>query len=118
MNDTPPQEVLRRHLELSRFHSEEDFLTCYREDSFLIMPSGVRRGLEGIRDCYRQLNRELPNARYTYKVVVVEQHVGLLEWSADSDTHTVTDGVDSYVIEDGYIRAQTVHYTLVPKSRG
>ncbi len=119
MKDAPtPQDVLNRHLDLSRSHSEEDFLGCYREDSFLVMSSGVRRGLEAIRGCYRQLNQDLPNARYTYKVIIVEQDVGILEWSADSDTHTVTDGVDSYVIRDGYIRAQTIHYTLVPKTKG
>lgn len=117
MKDTAtPQEVLRRHLGLSRSQSEEDFLKCYREDSFLVMRNGVRRGLEGVRACYRQLNRELPNARYTYGAVIVEQDVGFLEWSADSDTHLVSDGADSYIIRDGYIRAQTVHYTLVPKS--
>jgi hypothetical protein len=110
-----PQEVLNRHLRLSRSGAESDFLECYREDSFLIMPGGVRRGLDGIRACYRQLNQELPNARYTYKAVIVEQDVGFLEWSADSDTHRVTDGADSYVIQNGYIRAQTIHYTLIPK---
>lgn len=116
MTDTAtPQEVLDRHLKLSRSHSERDFLECYREDSFLVMPDGVRRGLEGIRACYHQLNRDLPNARYSYKVVIVEQDVGFLEWSADSDAHIVTDGVDSYVIRDRYIRAQTIRYTLVPK---
>ena len=112
------QEVLNKHLEFSRSNSEEDFLQCYREDSFLIMSGGVRRGLKEIRACYHQLNQELRNARYTYKVVIIEQDVGLLEWSADSDTHTVTDGVDSYVIQNGYIRAQTIHYTLTPRNKG
>lgn len=79
-------------------------MECYRENSSLIMSGGVRRGLEGVRACYQQLNRELPNARYTYKAVIVEQDVGLLEWSADFDTHVVTDGVDSYVIGDGYMK--------------
>lgn len=117
MKDTAtPQEVLNRHLQLARSRSEHDFLECYREDSFVVMRSGVRRGIEGIRECYHQLNQELPNARYTYKAIVVEQDVGFLEWSADSDTHTVSDGADSYVIRDGYIRAQTIHYTLLPKS--
>jgi hypothetical protein len=69
--DTTPQEVLNRYLRLSRSGVESDFLECYREDSFLIMPSGVRRGLDGIRACYRQLNQELPNAHYTYKAVIV-----------------------------------------------
>jgi hypothetical protein len=59
-----------------------------------------------------------PVPGYAYKVVIIEQDVGLLEWSADSDTHTVTDGVDSYVIQDGYIRPQTIHYTPMPKNKG
>lgn len=115
-NTATPQEVLNRHLDVSRSRSEQDFLECYREDSFLVMRDGVRRGIEGIRACYRQLKQELPNARYKYKAVVVEQEVGFLEWSADSDTHTVLDGADSYLIRDGYIRAQTIHYTLLSKS--
>jgi hypothetical protein len=49
---------------------------------------------------------------------MIEQNIGFLEWTADSDTHIVTDGVDSYVIQDGYIRAQTIHYTLMPKNKG
>lgn len=116
MKDTPtPRQVLDDHLELSRSGNEDDFLRSYREDSFIIMPNGVRRGLDGIRTCYQQLKKELPNARYIYKVVIVEYDIGFLEWLADSDTQTVSDGADSYVIRDGYIRAQTVHYTLVPK---
>lgn len=117
MSDTAtPHEVLNRHLQLSTSGSGQDFLECYRETSFLIMSAGVVRGLDKIRNCYEQLNRELPNARYTYKVVLVEQDVGFVEWSAESDTHVVTDGADSYIIRDGYILAQTIHYTLQAKS--
>jgi len=109
--------VLENHLKLSRRGSEEDFLKSYREDSFIIMDGTVRRGLDGIRLCYRQLIRDLPNARFVYKSVIVEQEVGFLKWSADSDTNTVSDGADSYVIRSGYIYAQTIHYTLAPKNK-
>lgn len=107
--------ILDEHLKLSRSGSEEEFLRSYRQDSFLIMRTGVQRGLEAIRACYRQLNRDLPNARYTFKIRIVEKDIGFVEWSADSDTNRVLDGADSYVIGDGYIRAQTIYYTLVPK---
>jgi len=117
MTDMPmAREVLDWQLELSWSQSEHDFLTCYREDSFLITPTAVHRGLEAIRACYGQLRRDLPNARFTYKVVIVEQDVGFVEWSADSDTHQVVDGADSYIIQNGYIRAQTIHSTLIPKN--
>lgn len=117
MSNIPsPNDVLADHLERSRTGSEEDFLSSYREESFFIMPSGVRRGIDAIRGCYQQLKRDLPNARYTYQVTIVEENIGFLEWSADSDTNRVSDGADSYLIRDGYIHAQTIHYTLVPKS--
>lgn len=114
MNITPEQ-VLEKHWELARSGSGEDCLQSYRDDSFLIMASGVRRGLDEIRASYRQLREDLPNARYTCKARNVEQNVGFPEWSAESDTNSVSDGADSYVIQDGHIRAQTIHYTLTPK---
>jgi hypothetical protein len=117
-----PEEVLDEHLHLSRTGNEEDFLRNYGEDSFLILvirhpeiERHVYRGLEGIRTCYRtQLRKYLVNPHYTYNLHVVEGDLGLLDWSADSEAHTVTGGVDSYVIRDGHICAQTVHYVVQP----
>ena len=58
------------------------------------------------------LSEELPEYgafEYTY---VAEGRMGLLEWTYDDSTVRVRDGVDSYLIEDGKIVAQTIHYTL------
>lgn len=108
------EQVLKQHLEYSRTGSAEEFLLSYREDSFLVSRWGVHRGLDEIRDCFRTLRSNLPNAHFTYKFHIVENDLGFLEWSAVSDTHIVADGADSYIIQDGYIRAQTIHYTLLP----
>jgi hypothetical protein len=35
-----------------------------------------------------------------------------LEWTVDSGPFRVCDGADSYLIEDGKIKAQTIHYTV------
>lgn len=41
--------------------------------------------------------------------------VGFLEWTARAaDGSRVEDGADSFVIRDGRIRAQTIHYTVPP----
>ncbi|MET9186615.1 hypothetical protein ABZX63_15320 [Streptomyces tendae] len=40
----------------------------------------------------------------------------LLQWSATTGTHEVTDGVDTFVFRDGLISAQTVRYTLTPRT--
>ena len=63
------------------------------------------------------LAEELPeHAAFDYAYVAAEGCVGLLEWSYEDSTVRVRDGVDSYVIENGKIVAQTIHYTL--ESRG
>lgn len=40
--------------------------------------------------------------------------VGFLEWTAEADGGRVDDGADSYVIRNGRIVAQTIHYTVTP----
>ena len=37
-----------------------------------------------------------------------------LEGTADSGHTRVRDGADSFVIEDGWLVAQTIHYTVEP----
>ncbi|MDP9402195.1 MAG: hypothetical protein M3P85_02435 [Actinomycetota bacterium] len=57
------------------------------------------------------LRRQLPDCAFTYRLRMVEGEIAMLAWSASSSVH---DGVDSYVIRDGRIRAQTIHYTIEP----
>jgi len=45
----------------------------------------------------------------------MQGRVGFLEWTYEDSTVCVRDGVDSYLIEEGKIVAQTIHYTLEPK---
>jgi hypothetical protein len=36
----------------------------------------------------------------------------MLEWSAAGHDTRIVDGVDSYLIEDGTIKAQSIHYRV------
>jgi hypothetical protein len=38
----------------------------------------------------------------------------LLEWSAESATSRADDGVETFLVRDGKIVLQTVHYTVRP----
>jgi hypothetical protein len=40
----------------------------------------------------------------------------MLEWTVDSPAGSLRDGVDSYVVRNGRIQAQTLHYRLTPGS--
>jgi hypothetical protein len=58
------------------------------------------------------LKHELPNANFNYINKMVEGRFAFLEWTADCGDVAVHDGADSFVIEDGKVVAQTIHYTL------
>jgi hypothetical protein len=94
---------------------EDDLRRNVSEDVVVIMKRGVFRGYEGVRELAAALAEELPDhASFTYSHVAAEERLGFLEWSYEDSQVRVRDGVDSYLIEDGKIVAQTIHYTVEP----
>jgi hypothetical protein len=41
--------------------------------------------------------------------------VAFLAWTAEVEHARVRDGADSFIIKDGWIVAQTIHYTVEAK---
>jgi hypothetical protein len=50
---------------------------------------------------------------YRFRALVVGDRLGFAEWSVEGGDASIRDGVDSYLIEDGRIKAQTIHYTVI-----
>src|ERR687897_1102678 len=119
------QEVLDDHLKLDdHFGAEEDWRRIVEEDIrrnvsediVILINRGTFRGHEGVRELARMLSEELPEHcafEYTYRAV--EGKMGFLEWAYEDTNVMVKDGADSYLIEDGKIVAQTLHYTVEQK---
>ncbi len=62
------------------------------------------------------LGAEPPEHRaFEYAYVSAEGRIAFLEWTYEDSTTRVRDGADSYLIEDGKIIAQTIHYTVEQK---
>ena len=61
--------------------------------------------------------KDLPDGRLEYRTLRVEQDMGFLEWSAANHDAVIDDGVDSFLIREGWILIQTVHYTVSPRRR-
>lgn len=94
---------------------EEDLRRNVAEDIVVLINRGTFRGHDGVRELARMLADELPEHQaFDYTYVSTEDRIGLLEWSYEDATVRVRDGVDSYLIEDGLIVAQTIHYTVEP----
>jgi hypothetical protein len=59
------------------------------------------------------------DAQYTYNETLVAGPYAFLQWSARvASEERVTDGADSFVVQDGLIVLQTIHYTVNGKSSG
>ncbi|MFD2512467.1 nuclear transport factor 2 family protein [Pontibacter locisalis] len=119
-NDTmrTPRQVLEDHLEKSKTGSvEEDLKLNFAKDVVMLTTFGVYRGHEGMRELAKLLQEQLPEMTFDYENFQVEGEVGFLEWSADSKNAFVKDGADSYVVRDGLIVAQTIHYTVLNKDQ-
>lgn len=109
-------EVFDDHLRLAGEHLfEEDIARNVSPDIIILERRGIFRGRDGARTLALLLEEELPKAPYLYTNRLIEGGVAFLEWTADAEHARVRDGADSFVIENGWIVAQTIHYTVETK---
>jgi hypothetical protein len=125
LSSRPAQEVLDDHLNLAKSWGgevgferglEEDLRRNTSEDIVILINRGTFHGHEGVRKLAHMLREELPEHRsfeYTYRAV--EGRMAFLEWTYEDEDVRVRDGADSYLIENGKIVAQTIHYTAEQK---
>jgi hypothetical protein len=67
-----------------------------------------------VRRCATLLYRAIREAHsYQYHAQRCSGRFALLEWSAKGRGGVIRDGVDSYLIEDGWITAQSIHYAVI-----
>ena len=118
------EEVLDDHLNIAqRWEGEdlqrivdEDLRRNVSEDIVILTNRGVFRGHDGVMELAEMLGEELPEHNaFQYTHTVVEGRMALLEWAYEDATARVRDGADSYLIEDGKMVAQTIHYTVEQK---
>lgn len=108
------REVMEQHLQLrSDGDLDEDLRRNYHPDVVVLTAPRVFRGHDGVRESAHKLWKAVGDEHaYAYESVLVDDRFALLEWRAQTETLSVTCGVDSYVIEDGLIVAQSIHYRV------
>lgn len=108
-----PAQVFEDHLRLAGEHRfDEDIERNVSPDCVILERRGVFHGREGARHLARLLGNELPGAPYVYTNRLLEGRVAFLEWTSEVEHSRVREGADSFVIENGWIVAQTIHYTV------
>jgi hypothetical protein len=111
------KEVLDDHLRLADDRRwEEDIERNVSRDCVLLTGRGVFRGHEGFRELARMLDEEVPSGDWQYRTRMVEGPMAFIEWMVDAGEVRVEDGADSFLIEEGKIVYQTIHYTVLDRA--
>ena len=107
------KEVFDDHLRLAAEHRfDEDIARNVAPHCVILERRGIFHGRDGARELAQLLEEELPDAPYVYTNRLIADRVAFLEWTAEAAATHVRDGADSFLIEDGWIVAQTIHYTV------
>ncbi len=108
------EEVFEDHLRLRVAGKlEEDLARNYAEDVVLLTSNSNATGHEAMRTSAERLAAQLPDAEFEFVAKKVRERFALLVWRAASRKFAAIDGADSFFIENGLIRMQTIHYRLV-----
>ena len=106
-----PSEVMRAHGKALMAGDLDGVVEMYSSEAVAITPEGVFRGREGVREMQSKVMSDLHGASFSLGIRHAADGVIFLEWSAQGDGYTIKDGVDTIVIRDGFIAAQTIRYT-------
>ena len=89
-----------------------DIAENYANSVVILTGTGALLGHEGARQSAAELSRLVGDAVFTYRHTLVQDRYAFLEWTAKGDGVEVPDGADSFVIADGKIVFQSIHYTV------
>ncbi|GAC1356945.1 MAG: nuclear transport factor 2 family protein [Ktedonobacteraceae bacterium] len=109
-----PEEIFAHHAQSLGMEDPDAVVLDYADTASLITPAGVLRGKDAIRDFFVGTFQALPQAKWEVKATYVD-NVLFLEWTADSRLGSISDGVDTFIFDNGLIQIQTARFTLVPR---
>jgi len=111
-----PTEVIHDHL-TRRLAGDVagDIKNNFDREILILSSFGSFAGHDGVKESAGILAEKVGDAAFTYNRTLVNGDFAFLEWSARTKTVTVCDGADSFVVRDGKIVVQTIHYTAVTR---
>jgi ketosteroid isomerase-like protein len=78
----------------------DKLMADYAEDAIILTLDGSYVGKEAIQAFFEGLSASMSNLQSTPRGLAVEGDTLLVYWSADSDTVSIPDGVDTLIIRD------------------
>jgi len=116
LSERSANEVLEDHLKLAQKGKlGEDLINNYAADIVLLTNYGIFHGHKGTKEAAALLDKQLSNGIYDYKIKLSFGKICFLHWTGDSEESYILDGADSFLIEKGKIKVQTIFYTFHKK---
>lgn len=103
------QEVLDHHWKTFQANDLEGTMADYTEESILITPDRIYKGMKEIRGNFESAFAAFPRQSTSMQLnkSVVQQDVAYIIWEATSPTVKLTYGTDTFIIRNGKIIRQT-----------
>ncbi len=105
-------EVIEDHLRRRMDNDiDGDIRHNYADEVAVLTSDGARFGADGVRELHKRLRRTVPH-RYEIVSLLTHGRFGFIAWRAREPGKSVEDGADSFVVEDGRIVFQSIHYSV------
>jgi hypothetical protein len=109
VDEAKTREVLDHHWNAFQANDMEATMADYTEESILITPDAIYKGLAEIRQNFEQAFAAFPkdSTQMQLNKTVVILDVGYILWQATTPQFELTYATDSFIIRDGKIIRQT-----------
>jgi hypothetical protein len=96
----------------------DEVISDFAEDAIYVTANNVIKGKENIRKIYDNHFKTAEEGS-TSKIIsqTLEGEIVIFEWTSDTPSIYIPDGVDTFVIRDGFIVAQTMRGTVINKEK-
>lgn len=107
------QDVFESHLLLFLDWDQiDDIEKNYSPNCVLLTSFGKFYGHDGLRKFAQTLDEKIPDADILFVSRMWNGEVAFLEWQAESAESYIDDGAESFLIQNGLIVTQTVHFIV------
>lgn len=110
-----PEQIIDHHAAALAAGDVDAVVSDYAENARFVTTAGVVAGRASLKETFAGVLDQFPGFTLSVVNLVVDGDTVLLEWTADALGHTITDGVDTFLIRDDLIQLQTARFTVHPK---
>jgi ketosteroid isomerase-like protein len=110
--------VVNNHLQRFFEGDLQGVLSDYAPNAVMVVPTGVLRGLDGIRPLFEALIAEFakPGATFDLQQQVIEDDLAYIRWLAETADNSYDLATDTFIVRDGKIQQQTFACKTTPKA--